>query len=123
MAGFVQAIALDLDGTLTLDGRLDEEVVRSLDECADTGIRVVVVTGRIRSELGREFPTLAEHVDALVYENGAVVEIAGHRRSCAAPVESELTTALADRGHRCGFVRFRDSHLYPFRRGLHSQAR
>jgi hydroxymethylpyrimidine pyrophosphatase-like HAD family hydrolase len=98
MAGFVQAIALDLDGTLTLDGRLDEEVVRSLDECADTGIRVVVVTGRIRSELGREFPTLAEHVDALVYENGAVVEIAGHRRSCAAPVESELITALADRG-------------------------
>ena len=39
--------------------------------------QVVLVTGRIGVELAAEFPDLADHVDGLVLENGAVVAIDG----------------------------------------------
>jgi hydroxymethylpyrimidine pyrophosphatase-like HAD family hydrolase len=46
MAGFVQAVAVDLDGTLTRDGVLSQDVLAAIDERRDTGVSLVVVTGR-----------------------------------------------------------------------------
>ena len=102
MAGFVQAVALDLDGTLTRHGVLSGEVLTAIDECRDTGVSLVVITGRIRGELEKEFPELVEHVDALVYENGAVLQIAGQLRLCAPAVDPLLDARLS----ACG-VEFR----------------
>lgn len=98
MAGFVQAVAVDLDGTLTRDGVLSQDVLAAIDECRDTGVSLVVVTGRIRGELEREFPELVEHVDALVYENGAVLQMAGQLRRCAPAVDPLLGARLGARG-------------------------
>jgi hydroxymethylpyrimidine pyrophosphatase-like HAD family hydrolase len=98
MAGFVQAVAVDLDGTLTRDGVLSQDVLAAIDECRDTGVSLVVVTGRIRGELERDFPELVEHVDALVYENGAVLQMAGQLRLCAPAVDPLLGARLGARG-------------------------
>jgi hydroxymethylpyrimidine pyrophosphatase-like HAD family hydrolase len=102
MAGFVQAVALDLDRTLTRHGVLSGEVLTAIDECRDTGVSLVVITGRIRGELEKEFPELVEPVDALVYENGAVLQMAGQLRLCAPAVDPLLGARLS----ACG-VEFR----------------
>lgn len=65
---------------------------------------VVLVTGRIWAELAAEFPHIADHVDALVLENGAVVRTGGGTHRLVAPVDRVLDDALAERG-------------VPFRRG------
>ena len=48
MACFVQAVALDLDETLARDGVLSQDVLTAIDECRDTGVSLVVVTGHPR---------------------------------------------------------------------------
>jgi len=98
VAGFVQAVALDLDGTLTEDGVVSDEVLTAMDECRDTGVSLVLVTGRIRDELQKDYPQLPAHLDALVYENGAVLQLAGQVRRCAAGIDPTLVSALRSRG-------------------------
>ena len=74
---FFQVAAVDLDGTLTSRGRVSVEALGAIDRVRRNGLRVVLVTGRIGVELAAEFPDLADHVDGLVLENGAVVAIDG----------------------------------------------
>ena len=100
---FFQVAAVDLDGTLTSRGRVSVEAVDAIDQIRRNGLRVVLVTGRIGAELAAEFPHIADHVDALVLENGAVV-VDGRIHRLAAPVDLILDDALAERG-------------VPFRRG------
>ncbi len=101
---FFQVIAVDLDGTLASDGRLSPQAVEAVDQARQKGQTVVLVTGRIGAELQAEFPHIADHFDALVLENGAVMVVKGHMCALAESVDSALDDALAE----CGV---------PFRRG------
>ena len=95
---FFQVAAVDFDGTLTSRSRVSPEALDAIDRVRQNGLRVVLVSGRIGAELAAEFPHLAEHVDALVLENGAVAVTDGHGRRLAAPVDRVLDDALAERG-------------------------
>ena len=75
-----------------------------LDAVADArarGVPVLIVTGRILSELVAEFPDVTRHCDAIVAENGAIVAGVDNARSLAPPVEQELVERLRARGVPC----------------------
>lgn len=67
---------------------------------------MVLVTGRIASELRAVFPDALDHVDAIVAENGAVLATRAGVRLLAAPVGRAVSAWLAARGvpHRAGQV-------------------
>ena len=65
-------LALDYDGTIARDGALDSGVKAAIIEARACGIVVVLVTGRILSDLRQAAGDL-EFVDAVVAENGAVL--------------------------------------------------
>ena len=93
-----RAVALDYDGTLTMGARPDDDVLAALADVRAAGHAVVLVTGRILTELRHVFPDVDDHVDAIVAENGTVVSgRAGHRR-LVPPVPSVLEDALTRRG-------------------------
>ncbi|HLI56773.1 MAG TPA: HAD hydrolase family protein, partial [Actinomycetota bacterium] len=98
--GYFRAVALDYDGTLT-EGPVDPQVLAALDEARDRGLRIVLVTGRIYSELLQVFPGVERHVDAVVAENGAVLACGPWHRSLASPVALALSEALAAKGVAC----------------------
>lgn len=87
---FFQVVAVDLDGTLTSGGQVSAEALDAIDQVRRNGLVVVVVTGRIGVELQAEFGQIADHVDALVLENGAVSMVGGATHVLSAPVESAL---------------------------------
>ena len=73
-------LALDYDGTIARDGQLDPDVRVAIGEARARGIAVVIVTGRILSELKQVAGNL-KFVDAVVAENGAVLDFPnGHSR-------------------------------------------
>lgn len=96
--GFFRVAALDLDGTLTSGGRLSAAAVAAVDQAREEGLVVLLVTGRIRAELDREYPDLGEHFDGLVLENGAVALTRGRSRRLCPPVDPELSARLEARG-------------------------
>jgi len=65
-------LALDYDGTIARDGVLDPDVKAAIIEARGRGIVVLIVTGRILSEL-RQMAGDLKFVDAVVAENGAVL--------------------------------------------------
>ena len=65
-------LALDYDGTIAENGRPDPAVLAALEEARTRGIVVVLVTGRILSELRMVAGDL-DIFDAVVAENGAVL--------------------------------------------------
>ena len=64
-------LALDYDGTIAEDGRLNEEVRAAIGDVRRRGISVVLVTGRTLRDLRRLLGDL-RLFDAVVAENGAV---------------------------------------------------
>ena len=71
-------LALDYDGTIARDGILDSDVRTAIAEARARGIAVILVTGRILSDLKRIAGDL-QFVDAVVAENGAVLAFpSGH---------------------------------------------
>lgn len=73
-------LALDYDGTIARDGRLDPDVRAAIGELRGRGVAVVLVTGRILEEL-RYFAGDLRFVDAVIAENGAVLDfLNGHSR-------------------------------------------
>ena len=104
MTGYFPAVALDYDGTITFGPRPDAMMLAALAQVRASSRLVVLVTGRIASELEHDFPDFRGHFDAIVTENGAVVLQGGHERALAPPVPLELDAALRGRG-------------IPFRRG------
>ncbi len=103
--GYFRAVALDFDGTLA-DGQVAPATLAALTEARARRIRVILVTGRIMSELRAAFPEVDEHVDAVVAENGAVLVTHGGVRMLADPVGRAVSAALTGRGvaHRSGQV-------------------
>jgi len=65
-------LALDYDGTIARDGVLDPDVRMAIAEARAHGIAVILVTGRILSDLKRVAGD-PQFVDAVVAENGAVL--------------------------------------------------
>lgn len=102
---FYRAIAVDFDGTLTSDGRAPApDVAGALAEARASGLRIILVTGRIIEELERAWPAVHQSVDCVVAENGAVLRTASWHRLLADPVDPRLDAALSSAG-------------LPFRRG------
>ena len=66
------ALAVDYDGTLATDGRVDETTIEALRRLRESGRRIVLVTGRIVDQLLQVFPQLGL-CDLVVADNGAVL--------------------------------------------------
>jgi len=78
----VHVLALDFDGTIAIDGVLDDSVRDAVRTARARGITVLLVTGRIRADLERLLCDLALF-DAVVAENGACVFFPQSGRSVA----------------------------------------
>lgn len=65
-------VALDYDGTIARNGRVEPLVIEAVKEAQGRGIVVILVTGRIMADLRRVLPE-HELFDAVVTENGAVL--------------------------------------------------
>jgi len=75
-----RVLALDYDGTIAQNGTLDLSVKAAIVEARGRGLVVVLVTGRILSELKKVVGDLS-FLDAIVSENGAVLSfLGGHSR-------------------------------------------
>lgn len=96
----LNVIALDYDGTIALHGVLDPEVRSAAIEARERGVRVVIVTGRIVSELERVAGAL-DWVDGVVAENGAVAWLPARQAGTvlAGPPPTALVEGLVARGH------------------------
>ena len=97
MSSAWQAVAVDYDGTLAEGARPEPEMLEAVRETRAAGRAVVLVTGRILSELRADFPGVDGEFDAIVAENGAVLADGDGTRDLAAPVDPELAQALAHR--------------------------
>jgi hydroxymethylpyrimidine pyrophosphatase-like HAD family hydrolase len=91
-------LALDYDGTIARDGVLDSEVRAAIAEVRSRGIAVVIVTGRILSELQQVAGDL-HFVDGVVAENGGVLWFPnGHSRLVADSSSIRFLQELRRRG-------------------------
>ena len=95
------AVALDYDGTITIGDRPDESVREAIAALRSNGILVLLVTGRILSDLTRVAGDL-HFVDGVVAENGAVAFFAatGHTSMMAPPIPEPFLRELEHRGIR-----------------------
>lgn len=66
------ALACDYDGTLAQDGRVDDSTVEALRRLANSGRRLILVSGRLLEDLFDVFPQ-AMMFDRIVAENGALL--------------------------------------------------
>ena len=91
-------LALDYDGTIARDGALDPDVKAAIMEVRARGIVAVLVTGRILEDLKLAAGSL-EFVDAVVAENGAVIEFPnGHSRLLGQPPPQGFLDELGHAG-------------------------
>jgi len=93
------ALALDYDGTLALDGRVDASTIEALERVVQSGRRLLLVTGRELDDLQRVFGRL-DLFEYVVAENGALLYRPAARESIPvgeAP-PGELVRELRRRG-------------------------
>jgi hydroxymethylpyrimidine pyrophosphatase-like HAD family hydrolase len=98
MNSYFRAIAIDFDGTLTAHGTPSESVLAAIDRVRAAGLKTILATGRILTELRDVFPMAERYFDAIVSENGAALSLEGALHILSPPVESELDDALIRRG-------------------------
>jgi hydroxymethylpyrimidine pyrophosphatase-like HAD family hydrolase len=93
------AIALDFDGTIATNDVLDPDVRAAITEIRARGIVVLIATGRILQDLHRVVGDL-QFVDAIVAENGAVMEFpeSGYSTSFGQPPPPRFLDALREAG-------------------------
>jgi 3-deoxy-D-manno-octulosonate 8-phosphate phosphatase KdsC-like HAD superfamily phosphatase len=99
----LRALALDYDGTIAHDGVPNPEVRAAIAEARARGVVVLIVTGRILSEL-RDLTGDLRFVDAVVAENGAVLAFpaAGRTNVLGEPPPAAFVEALRRRGVEVG---------------------
>ncbi|HZL93270.1 MAG TPA: HAD-IIB family hydrolase, partial [Vicinamibacterales bacterium] len=68
----LSVLALDYDGTIARDDRLEPTVREAIAEARHRGVNVMLVTGRTLDDLQRVAGELS-FVDGVVAENGAIV--------------------------------------------------
>ena len=92
-------LAADYDGTLAHDGRVDDRTLAALHRLAETGRKLVLVTGRRLDDLRDVFPE-ADIFARVVAENGAVLHRPDTRetRDLAEPVSAALLDTLRGAG-------------------------
>ena len=91
-------LALDYDGTIARDGVLSPDVKRAIAEARAHGIVVLIVTGRVLSDLRRVAGGL-DFVDGVVAENGAIVAFPnGQTRVVGQPPPQLFLDELRRRG-------------------------
>jgi HAD superfamily hydrolase (TIGR01484 family) len=66
------ALASDYDGTLAIDGRVDEQTLNALQRLRDSGRKLILVTGRHLDDVFQVFPQF-DWFDCIVAENGALL--------------------------------------------------
>jgi hydroxymethylpyrimidine pyrophosphatase-like HAD family hydrolase len=93
-----RALATDFDGTLADGGAPDPDALDAIGRARADGMRVVLVTGRILSELLVVFPDVFDHVDSVVAENGAVLATRSGTQVLHPPMDDRLVPSLAARG-------------------------
>jgi len=93
------ALATDYDGTLAEGGKVQPKVLAALRRLADTGRKLILVTGRELDELMLTFPAF-EIFDAIVAENGALLYSPRPpcERALAAPPPPRFVEMLRERG-------------------------
>jgi hydroxymethylpyrimidine pyrophosphatase-like HAD family hydrolase len=93
------AVALDYDGTITTGDRPAESVRDAIAALRTSGVLVLLVTGRILSELTRVAGDL-HFVDGIVAENGAVASFpeSGHISMLAPQIPDAFLQELGRRG-------------------------
>jgi len=93
----LRALALDYDGTIAQDGILNSQVRAAIGEARARGLAVVLVTGRILSDLEQAAGDLG-FVDAVIAENGAVLAFPNdYSRLLGQPAPAELLEELRRR--------------------------
>jgi len=93
------ALACDYDGTLALNGRVNDETIAALKRVQNSGRKLILVTGRELEPLTQVFPRL-DLFDRVVAENGALLYRPATREEkllCSSPSE-ELVALLNQRG-------------------------
>ncbi|MGP0073195.1 MAG: HAD hydrolase family protein [Bryobacteraceae bacterium] len=95
----LSTLALDFDGTIAQNDVLDPDVRKAIAEARAMGVIVLLVTGRILEDLRRVAGDL-HFVDAVVAENGAVIEFpdSGYSRVLAEPPPAVLLNELRREG-------------------------
>ncbi|HLV68750.1 MAG TPA: HAD-IIB family hydrolase [Polyangiaceae bacterium] len=94
-----RVLACDYDGTIAHHGVVSEETVRALKKAAQSGRKLVLVTGRELHDLLAAFPE-ADVFDCIVAENGGVLYEPATReeRPLAPPPPPALISTLHERG-------------------------
>ncbi|MBI3965251.1 MAG: HAD family hydrolase [Chloroflexi bacterium] len=95
----LQVLALDYDGTIADDGALDPDNRAAIAEARASGIFVVLVTGRMLTDL-QDLVSDLSFVDGIVAENGAVIFFPAKERSLllGSPPPEELLVTLEQAG-------------------------
>src|SRR5688572_12126323 len=95
----LSVVALDYDGTFTRDDRPNASVLAAVAAARRRNVTVVLVTGRILSDLHRVADDL-NFVDAVVAENGAVIHFpgTGHTTILAPPIPQTFVARLGELG-------------------------
>src|SRR5688500_17651842 len=95
----LSVLALDYDGTVTRDDRLDSSMIEAIAHARHRGIAVLLVTGRRLDDLRRVAGDL-HFIDGVVAENGALVHFpdGGLTTTLAPPLPPAFTTRLQEQG-------------------------
>jgi hydroxymethylpyrimidine pyrophosphatase-like HAD family hydrolase len=94
-----RVLACDYDRTIATHGEVSREVVDALRRVAASGRRLLLVTGRILSELEEVFADLPLF-DRIVVENGGLLldPATGVQRLLGPPIPADLVAELRDAG-------------------------
>ncbi|MBW3626398.1 MAG: Cof-type HAD-IIB family hydrolase [Actinobacteria bacterium] len=95
----MRALAADYDGTLAVDGRVDDRTLGALARLRAAGHRLVLVTGRRLPHVLSDFPAV-DVCDRVVAENGALLyrPDLGEERQLAPAPPAALVAELERRG-------------------------
>lgn len=95
----LKLIAADIDDTLTIQGKLTTLVIEKLIEARQSGLRIVLVTGRAAG-LGQALVNYFDFIDYLIAENGLVlIDNQGGLKSIYSG-EADFERVLASNGER-----------------------
>ncbi|HYC72082.1 MAG TPA: HAD-IIB family hydrolase [Opitutaceae bacterium] len=93
------ALATDYDGTIAHHGHVNAATLAALERAREAGRKLILVTGRLRSDLARVFEPM-ELFDLMVVENGAVLYRPATREEkiLTEPASPKLIARLRERG-------------------------